>query len=94
MVRYSELDINKTNLWDEICAAILVDPTLITHSGDSYVDIVVDHQQDYGAVRLDSDNALIERQSKLRIVDAIDVGRFKSLFIDSMIGTKAKASSK
>jgi inosine-uridine nucleoside N-ribohydrolase len=94
VVRYSELDINKTNLWDEICAAILIDPTLITHSDDSYVDIVVDHQQDYGAVRLDSDKALIEGQSKLRIVNAIDVDRFKSLFIDSMIDKNANASSK
>jgi inosine-uridine nucleoside N-ribohydrolase len=94
VVRYSELDVNKTNLWDEICAAILIDPTLITHSDEAYVDIVVDHQQDYGAVRLDSDKALIEGQSKLRVVNAIDVDRFKSLFIDSMTGKNANASSK
>jgi inosine-uridine nucleoside N-ribohydrolase len=91
--RYSGLDVNKTNLWDEICAAILIDPTLITKFDYQYVDVVTDHQQDYGAVRLDPDNALIEGQSKLRFVNAIDVDRFKSLFIDSMIGTNAKAPS-
>jgi purine nucleosidase len=93
VVRYSGLDVDNTDLWDEIGAAILIDPTLITHSDNSYVDIEVDHQKDYGAVRLDSDTALIEGQSKLRIVNAIDVGRFKSLFVDSMIGASAKASS-
>lgn len=50
-------------------------------------------QQNYGVVKLDSDNALIEGQSKLRIVNAVDVDRFKALFIDSMIGKNAKASS-
>jgi inosine-uridine nucleoside N-ribohydrolase len=77
----------------KICAAVLIDPTLITNSEDQFVDVVIDHQQDYGAVRVDSSNALIEGQSKLRIVNAIDVCRFKSLFVDSMIGTNAKASS-
>jgi inosine-uridine nucleoside N-ribohydrolase len=93
VVRYSGIDVDNTDLWDEIGAAILIDPTLITHSDNSYVDIEVDHQKDYGAVRLDSDTALIEGQSKLRIVNAIDVGRFKSLFVDSMIGASAKVSS-
>jgi inosine-uridine nucleoside N-ribohydrolase len=94
VVKYSEPDVGQTNLWDEICAAILIDPTLITNSDDQYVDVVTDHQQNYGAVRLDSDNELIEGQSKLRVVNAIDVDRFKSLFIDSMIGKNANASSK
>jgi inosine-uridine nucleoside N-ribohydrolase len=94
VVKYSENDVGKTNLWDEICAAILIDPTLITNSDKQFVDVVIDHRQDYGAVRLDSNNALIEGQSKLRIVNAIDVCRFKSLFIDSMIGKNANASSK
>jgi inosine-uridine nucleoside N-ribohydrolase len=93
VVKYSGLDVGKTNLWDEICAAILIDPTLITNSDDQYADVVIDHQKDYGAVRLDSDNALIEGQSKLRIVNTIDVGRFKSQFVNSMIGLNAKASS-
>jgi inosine-uridine nucleoside N-ribohydrolase len=93
VVKYSRLDVGKTNLWDEICAAVLIDPTLITNSDDQYVDIVVDHQKDYGAVRLDSNNPLIEGQCKLRIVNAIDVGRFKSQFVDSMTGLNAKASS-
>ena len=79
---------------EELAPELLIDPTLITHSDNSFVDIVADHQQDYGAVRLDSDKALIEGQSKLRVVNAIDVDRFRSLFIDSMIGKNANASSK
>jgi inosine-uridine nucleoside N-ribohydrolase len=63
VVKYSALDVGKTNLWDEICAAILIDPTLITCSESQYVDVVVDHGRDYGAVMLDPDNALIEGQS-------------------------------
>jgi inosine-uridine nucleoside N-ribohydrolase len=93
VVTYSERDKDKTNLWDEICAAVLIDPALITDSEDLYVDVVIDHQQDYGTVRLDPNNPLIEGQSKVRVVKAIDVGRFKSLFMKSMIGTNAKASS-
>jgi inosine-uridine nucleoside N-ribohydrolase len=93
VVKYSKNDVGQKNLWDEICAAILIDPTLITNADYLYVEVVIDHQRDYGAVRLDSNNALIEGQSKLRIVNAFDVGRFKSLFIDSMIGTNAKPSS-
>jgi purine nucleosidase len=93
VVKYSKNDVGLTNLWDEICAAILIDPTLITNADYQYVDVVIDHQQDYGTVKLDPDNALIEGQSKLQIVNAIDVDRFKSLFIDSMIGKNANASS-
>lgn len=86
VVKYSGYDVAKTNLWDEICAAVLIDPTLITEAEDAYVDVVVDHQKDYGAIRLNCHKALIQGQSKVRIVDQIDVGRFKSEFIDSMIG--------
>jgi inosine-uridine nucleoside N-ribohydrolase len=93
VVKYSSPDVGNTNLWDEISAAVLIDPTLITNSDDQYVDVVIDHGEDYGAIRLDSDNELIEGQSKLRIVNAIDVGRFKSLFVGSMIGQNSKASS-
>ena len=94
MVKYSEPDVGQTDLWDEISAAVLIDPTLITNSDDQYADVVVDHQkEDHGAVRLDSKDELIEGQSKLKIVNAIDVCRFKSLFIASMMGTNTKASS-
>ena len=93
VVKYSKNDVDQKNLWDEICAAILIDPTLITDSDYQYVDVVIDHQQDYGVVRFDSNNVLIEGQSKLRIVNAFDIGRFKALFINSMIGANTKASS-
>ncbi len=86
VVKYSGYDVSKTNLWDEICAAVLIDPTLVTEPDDEYIDVVVDHQRDYGAIRLNCHKALIQGQSKVRIVDQIDVGRFKSEFIDSMIG--------
>jgi inosine-uridine nucleoside N-ribohydrolase len=86
VVKYSGYDVSKTNLWDEICAAVLIDPTLVTEPDDEYIDVVVDHQKDYGAIRLNCHKPLIQGQSKVRIVDQIDVGRFKSEFIDSMIG--------
>jgi hypothetical protein len=54
-------------------------------------DVVVDHQKvDYGAIKVSCQNALIDGQSKVRIVTAFDYGRFKSLFVDSMIGPKPK----
>ena len=93
VVRYSQPDVGNTNLWDEICAAVLIDPTLIANSDDQYVDVIVDHGKDYGAVRLDPNNALIAGQSKLRIVNGIDVSRFKALFVNSMSGLGAKAFS-
>jgi purine nucleosidase len=94
VVKYSGLDVGKTNLWDEICAAVLIDPTLIKESDDEYIDVVVDHQKDYGAIRLNSHNALVEGQSKVRIVNKIDVDRFKSKFIESMSRLNQKTSSK
>jgi inosine-uridine nucleoside N-ribohydrolase len=93
VVKYSCPDISKAHLWDEICAAVLIDPTLIIHSEDEYIDVVVDHQKDYGAVRLDCQNALIDGQSKVRIVDKIGVCRFKSEFIDSMVGLNQTSSN-
>jgi inosine-uridine nucleoside N-ribohydrolase len=94
VVQYSGYDVSKTNLWDEISAAVLIDPTLIAESDDEYIDVVVDHQKDYGAIRLNSHNALIEGQSKVRIVNKIHVCRFKSAFIDSMIGLNQQPSAK
>ena len=74
--------------------AILVDRSLITESRDGYFDVVVDPQKaDYGAVKVSCQNALIDGQSKVQIVTAFDYGRFKSLFVDSMIGPKPKISS-
>ncbi len=94
VVKFSPNNVGHNNLWDEISAAILIDRSLITESLDAYIDVVVDHQKvDYGAVKLSCQNALIDGQSKVRIVTAIDYGRFKSLFVDSMIGPNAKASS-
>lgn len=94
VANFSRDDIGTNNLWDEICAAILIDRSLITESRDAYIDVVVDPQKvDYGAVKVSCQNALIDGQSKVRIVTAFDYGRFKSLFVDSMIGPKPKTSS-
>ena len=65
---------------------MLIDPTLVKETDDEYIDVVVDHQKDYSAIRLSPSNAMIEDQSKVRIVDKIDVDRFKSEFVDSMVG--------
>jgi inosine-uridine nucleoside N-ribohydrolase len=86
VVQYSGCDVSKAHLWDEICAAVLIDPTLVKETDDEYIDVVVDHQKDYSAIRLSPSNAMIEDQSKVRIVDKIDVDRFKSEFVDSMVG--------
>jgi inosine-uridine nucleoside N-ribohydrolase len=67
--------------------------TPLANSDDQYVDVIVDHGKDYGAVRLDPNNALIAGQSKLRIVNGIDVSRFKALFVNSMSGLGAKTFS-
>jgi purine nucleosidase len=94
VVNFSHDDVGTNNLWDEICAAILIDRSLITESQDAYIDVVVDPQKvDYGAVKVSCRNALIDGQSKVRIVTAFDYGRFKALFVDSMIGPKPKAFS-
>jgi inosine-uridine nucleoside N-ribohydrolase len=83
---YSCPDVSKGNLWDEICAAVLIDPAIVKETEDDYVDVIVDHQKHYGAIRLDCHNPLIDGQSKVRIVDEIDIDRFKLDFIQCMIG--------
>jgi inosine-uridine nucleoside N-ribohydrolase len=61
---FSYDDVGTNNLWDEICAAILIDRSLITESRDAYLDVVVDPQKvDYGAVKVSFQNALIDGQS-------------------------------
>ena len=94
VVKYSGSDVSKAHLWDELCAAVLIDPTLVREADDEYIDVVVDHQKDYGAIRLNCHSALIEGQAKVRIVHKIDVNRFKSEFVDSMVGLSKIAPAK
>jgi len=86
VLEYSKIDIAKNwPLWDELAAAVLIDPMVVTKSEDVCVCVDIDHGKDYGRVHVCNDeNVPSTDKSKVRVVQAIDLNRFKERFVKCM----------
>lgn len=72
-------------LWDELAAAVLADPRLITASTKAYMSVNIDHGMDYGRAHVWPEATrphLGERQ--VQIVDRVDLGRFYDDFVRAL----------
>lgn len=80
-------------LWDELAAAIVVDPSLVTRSVTARMDVDLDHNLDYGRAHVWPD-ALAPRlgERPVRIVQTVDQKRFVALFLRSLGAAAPDAS--
>jgi inosine-uridine nucleoside N-ribohydrolase len=86
VLKYSQVDIDHNwSLWDELAAAVLIDPTMVTKSSYIYLDVNLEHEMDYGRVHVwDDANVPPTGERKVRVVQEIDLNRFRERFIKSM----------
>lgn len=72
-------------LWDEVAAAICLDPTLATATTPLTMDIVIDHGPTYGAtLSWPTGNAPGLGEPTVTVVRAVDVARLEELFVTLM----------
>ena len=72
-------------MWDEIAAAALIDPSIITGQKQLYMDIDVDHGAGYGRTLFWDSTATVPPYLRLANVQFdIDTARFYKLYIDLM----------
>ncbi len=72
-------------MWDELAAAALLDPTIITGSKEMYVDIDVDHGANYGSTLFWSADAKVPPYLRLATVQFdVDARKFYDLYIKLM----------
>jgi inosine-uridine nucleoside N-ribohydrolase len=86
---YSGYDISKHNLWDEVAASVLIDPSLVKDTSWKYLDVIIDHGIKYGVTGAFNTACLNRDQPRVRVVQKIDVDRFKAEFIDCMTARSA-----
>ena len=83
LTAYLSKYLNPLPLWDEMAAAIAVDPSLVTKSIDAYMDVDVSGGVDYGRAHIWPD-ALAPKDAGVRlvtIVQDIDRARFTDAFV-------------
>ena len=83
---------NPLPLWDEMAAAIALDPTLVTKSVDAYMDVDVSGGADYGRAHVWPE-ALAPKEMGVRpvtIVQEIDTARFVEAFVKAAQWTPPK----
>ena len=83
---------NPLPLWDEMAAAIALDPTLVTKSVDAYMDVDVSGGADYGRAHVWPE-ALAPKEMGVRpvtIVQEIDTARFVDAFVKAAQWTPPK----
>ncbi|WP_249197255.1 nucleoside hydrolase [Gluconobacter wancherniae] len=71
-------------MWDELAAAIAVDPSLITSKVTAYMDVDLSHGPNYGYAHVWPESTrphVGERQ--VEIVTGVDQGRFIDLFVNA-----------
>ena len=69
-------------LWDEMAAAVAVDPSLVAHSVEGWMDVDTDFGMHYGQTRVWPDaTAPHQGEQKVTIVQAVDLGRFYKVFL-------------
>jgi inosine-uridine nucleoside N-ribohydrolase len=80
--KYTQLDIP---IWDEMAAAVLIDPSLATHHQTFYADVDIDHGAGYGVVRIypDGKNPGIGEQ-KVDVITDVDAPRLTDFFVKAM----------
>ena len=74
-------------LWDELAAASWVDPSLITNTKKTYMDISLDRGADYGDILIWSDK--LKPSLDLQMVNAqmdVDVKKFDDFFVKLLTG--------
>jgi inosine-uridine nucleoside N-ribohydrolase len=87
---YSKYDLGKSHLWDEIAAAVLIDPSIVLRAELMHLNVDIDHQEHYGAViPLPANSA----QRNVRVVEQVDVDRFKQEFVSRMTGPPSSQSN-
>jgi len=71
-------------LWDELTAAIAVDPSLVTEHAEVFMDVNTDHGADYGTVHIWPDNLAPHLgEQKVSIVQRANIDRFMEEFIQA-----------
>jgi inosine-uridine nucleoside N-ribohydrolase len=81
--------VSKHHLWDEVAASVLIDPSLVEDASWKYLDVIIDHGIKYGAVAVFNTACLNADQPRVRVVQKLDVDRFKAEFIDCMTAQSA-----
>jgi purine nucleosidase len=73
-------------MWDELSAAALIDPSIITKSRQLYTDIDVDHGPSYGVTLFWPRQAVLPPYERLATVQFdLDLPQFNSLFLGLMM---------
>lgn len=71
-------------MWDELAAAIALDPTLMTHSVTAYMTVDLTHGPNYGYAHVWPDSTRPHiGERPVRIVTAVDTPRFIQTFVDA-----------
>ncbi len=69
-------------LWDEMAAAVAVDPTLVTQQVEALMDVDIDHGMHYGQAHVwPKATAPHQGEQLVTIVQAVDLDRFYAAFI-------------
>lgn len=72
-------------LWDELAAAVLADPKLITKSTQAYMRVNLDHGVDYGRAHVWPDSMRPKTgEGVVTIVDKVDLDRFYADFFKAL----------
>jgi inosine-uridine nucleoside N-ribohydrolase len=71
-------------LWDEMAAAVAVDPTLVTKHIDATMDVAIDHGMFYGQVRIwPPETTPHQGERVVTVVQQVDLKRFYDRFIQA-----------
>jgi len=69
-------------LWDEMAAAVAVDPTLVTKRTVALMDVDIDHGMHYGQAHVwPTQTAPHQGEQPVTIVQAVDLARFYTAFV-------------
>jgi inosine-uridine nucleoside N-ribohydrolase len=74
--------VEKFPLWDELAAAVVVDPSIATRTVDGYMDIEIEHGINYGLAHVWSEGLRPHAgERKVTIVTDVDSPRLTDLFV-------------
>jgi inosine-uridine nucleoside N-ribohydrolase len=72
-------------MWDEVSAASVLDPSIITRSREMYIDVDIDHGVDYGyTLAWELDQRVPRGVPKSTVQFDLDLQRFYDLYVDLM----------
>ncbi|GGF05977.1 nucleoside hydrolase [Aliidongia dinghuensis] len=72
----------KLPMWDELTAAVTVDPSLVTKTVDAYMDIDLEHGMHYGQAHVWPEATRPHQgERKVTIVESVDFDRFYDAFV-------------